>query len=199
MTSASASGANADLSLRHSSSQGTGEPPRILDIGCGTRKLPGAIGIDWIGATAADVVHDLRQFPWPFPDASFDEMYADNVLEHLPDVVRTMEEIHRLGRPGALLHIITPHYASQASWRDPTHMHHFSWESFDYFCADDRPVHHYTRCTFCLVAKKLHFGGHPLSHVGRLLHWLNPAKYESRWSFIFRPSTLEFHFTVAKP
>lgn len=172
---------------------------RILDVGCGTRKVPGAVGIDWIAGTAADVVHNLRQFPWPFPDNSFDEFHADNVVEHLPDLVTTMEEIHRLGCPGALVHIKTPHYASQASWRDPTHVHHLSWESFDYFCESDRPVQHYTQCRFRLVSKKLHFGGHPMSNMGRLLHWMNPAKYESRWSFIFRPSTLEFHLLVVKP
>lgn len=172
---------------------------RILDIGCGARKVPGAVGIDWIGATAADVVHDLTKFPWPFADNSFDELHADNVMEHLPNTVATMEEIHRLGRDGALVHFKTPHYASQASWRDPTHVHHFSWESFDYFCESDRPVAHYTKCRFRMIAKKLHFGGHPMSHMGRLLHWINPAKYESRWCFIFRPSTLEYHLQVLKP
>jgi ubiquinone/menaquinone biosynthesis C-methylase UbiE len=170
----------------------------VLDVGCGTRKLPGAVGIDWIGGTAADVVHNLTQFPWPFPDRSFDHFYADNVMEHLPNVVATMEEIHRLGRSGATVHIKTPHYASQASWRDPTHVHHFSLESCDYFCESARPVQHYTKSRFRMVTKKLHFGGHPLSQLGRFCCWLNAVKYERRWSFIFRPSTLGFHMQVIK-
>jgi SAM-dependent methyltransferase len=34
------------------------------------------------------------------PDASFDLVYAGHVLEHVPDDVRAMTEIHRVLRPG---------------------------------------------------------------------------------------------------
>ena len=73
---------------------------RILDVGCGINKLPGAIGIDRNPATRADVLCDLDRLPYPFRDASFDKLQAIHVIEHVSDVIKTMEEFHRLLRPG---------------------------------------------------------------------------------------------------
>lgn len=56
----------------------------ILDLGCGTRKREGAIGVDKI-PSVADILHDLDCFPYPFEDSSFDEIHLDNVLEHLAE------------------------------------------------------------------------------------------------------------------
>jgi SAM-dependent methyltransferase len=170
---------------------------RRLDIGCGVHKTPGAVGLDWAGNTDADILCDLTKFPWPLKDGSFDEIFAYNFMEHLPNIVATMEEIHRVGRPGAVLHIKTGHFAALESWEDPTHYHHFGYESFDYFC---RSCHasHYTPCEFRILGKKLHFGGHPMSLIGRFLHWRSPRKYDKRWAFIFRPSTLEVNLAVVK-
>jgi SAM-dependent methyltransferase len=171
---------------------------RKLDIGCGRQKVPGAVGLDCVAETDADIVCDLTQTPWPVAADSFDEVFANNVVEHLPNMPALMTEIHRISRHGALLHIRTPHFASLSSWEDPTHLNHFSLDSFDYFCGSTRHVQHYTRCRFELVSKKLHFGGHPLSFLGRIIHGLSPREYEKYWAFIFRPSTLEIHLRVVK-
>jgi predicted SAM-dependent methyltransferase len=64
---------------------------RILDVGCGIKKVPGAIGIDRNPASAADVLCDLDRFPYPFADGSFDRLEAVHVVEHLADVIRSME------------------------------------------------------------------------------------------------------------
>src|SRR5450755_2048040 len=127
------------------------------------------------------------------------EIFAYNVMEHLPNVVATMEEIHRIGRDDALVHIKTPHFAGLESWEDPTHVHHLSLESFDYFSKGSRHVGHYSKSEFRVVEKKLHFGGNPMSQTGRLLCWLSPRKYEKRWAFIFRPIGMEIHLAIVKP
>ena len=49
------------------------------------------------------------------------------------------------------------------------------------------------------LEKRLHFGGNPMSQIGRLLHWLSPRKYEKRWAFTFRPSGMEIHLAIVKP
>ena len=58
--------------------------PDILDLGCGNKKRPGAIGIDVNPRCDADVIHDLNAFPYPFAESAFDEIYADNVIEQEP-------------------------------------------------------------------------------------------------------------------
>ena len=73
---------------------------RILDVGCGINKKPGSIGLDRNPASRADVLADLDSFPYPFRDSSFDALQAVHVIEHVSDVIRSMEEFHRLVRAG---------------------------------------------------------------------------------------------------
>ena len=86
---------------------------KILDVGCGTNKYPGAIGIDVDPNSAADIVHDLNSFPYPFYDNQFDKIICHNVLEHINDVPRTMEEIWRIGKNEAIVEIIAPFPSSR--------------------------------------------------------------------------------------
>src|SRR5438132_6496197 len=90
--------------------RGDGRRMKLLDVGCGIHKQPGAIGIDRNPASRADVLADLDRFPYPFGDSSFDRLTAVHVIEHVEDVIRTMEEFHRLVRPGGTVRIETPHY-----------------------------------------------------------------------------------------
>ncbi len=107
--------------------------PSILHLGCGRTKHPQALGVDATMDSAADVVWDLDRMPWPLPDNAFDRIYLVNVLEHLDDVIATMEEVHRVGRPGCLVTILVPYASSYHLWTDPTHKRGFMARSFQYF------------------------------------------------------------------
>lgn len=107
--------------------------PKVLDLGCGNKKRPGAVGVDSNARTQADVVHDLDVFPYPFADAEFDEAYVDNCLEHLREPVRVMEELHRIVKPGGLVKVIVPYFRSTWAFIDPTHRHFFGVDSFAYY------------------------------------------------------------------
>ena len=107
--------------------------PRILDVGCGRRKQPGAIGVDKVAGTDADVLCDLDRGGLPFADNSFDQVRAIHIVEHTLDLVKTIEEFHRVTRPGGTLYIVTPHYTDFISFTDPTHRWHLSSLSFRYF------------------------------------------------------------------
>lgn len=106
---------------------------KILDLGCGNKKREGAIGIDFNSRTAADVIHDLNVFPYPLEDSSFDEIYLDNTLEHLDDVIHVMEEAYRVCKPGGVVKVIVPYFRSVWASIDPTHKHFFTVDSFAYF------------------------------------------------------------------
>ena len=106
---------------------------RILDVGCGRDKYPGSIGIDMNPATAADAICHLDRGRLPFAANSFDQIRAVHLVEHVDDMIRLMEEFHRVAKPGATIFVVTPHFTDIASYTDPTHRRHLSTESFGYF------------------------------------------------------------------
>lgn len=101
-------------------------PGSILDIGCGSAKTPGAVGLDISADTDADIVHDLDAFPYPVEDSSFDQILLQDVLEHVAEPIRLFEELHRIARPGARIQLRTPHFSSVLAYGDPTHRHYLS-------------------------------------------------------------------------
>jgi SAM-dependent methyltransferase len=121
---------------------------RILDVGCGINKLPGAIGVDRNLASRAAVICDLDRFPYPFRDGSFDKLQAIHVIEHVSDVIKTMEEFHRLVRPSGEVFIVTPHYTDFSSFCDPTHRWHLNSFSLRYFGEDHGGFGYYSGARF---------------------------------------------------
>ena len=121
---------------------------RVLDVGCGIHKYPGAVGVDRNPASRADVLCDLDTFPYPFRDSSFSEVRAIHVIEHVADVLRAMEEFHRLLAPGGRVIIITPHYTDFSSFCDPTHRWHLNSFSLRYFGEDHGGFGYYSNRRF---------------------------------------------------
>jgi SAM-dependent methyltransferase len=121
---------------------------RTLDVGCGINKYPGAIGIDRNPRTRADLLVDLDRFPYPFRDGAFQSVRAVHVIEHVTDVVRAMEEFHRLVSPGGRVFIVTPHYTDFSSFCDPTHRWHLNSFSFRYFGEDHAGFGYYSTARF---------------------------------------------------
>lgn len=165
-----------------------------LNIGCGNKRKEGYLGVDKFMCEAVDVLSDLSR-GIPFQSSSVDAIWLDNLIEHIADIPEFMQEIHRVGRHGAIVTIFTPHFASVSSWRDPTHIHHLSYFSMDHF--EKESVAHYMGGGFKVIERRLSFGG-GLGLIGRLIFKLSPRAYESNWCFIFRPSTIKYVLRVNK-
>jgi SAM-dependent methyltransferase len=120
----------------------------ILDVGCGMNKYPRAIGIDRNPHTRADVIADLDHYSLPFADNSFREIRAIHVIEHIADVIHTMEEFYRLLTPGGQAVIVTPHYTDFSSFCDPTHRWHLNSFSLRYFGEDHGGFGYYSAARF---------------------------------------------------
>ena len=86
--------------MSHSIVQPGSSAKKILDVGCGQNKYAGAIGIDSNPHSHADVIHDLGVVPYPFADNEFDEIICRHVIEHVPDVMAFVSELHRITKPG---------------------------------------------------------------------------------------------------
>lgn len=84
-------------------------PPgaRLADVGAGGRRITaGTITIDRIDGPEIDVSCDIHAIP--LPDASFDCVFCTGTLEHVREPLRVMAEMHRLLRPGGVLHLEVP-------------------------------------------------------------------------------------------
>lgn len=176
--------------------------PTILDLGCGTRKRPGAIGLDINPLSNADVIHDLASFPYPFGDNSFEEIYVDNVLEHLDDVIRTMEELHRISLDGAMVKIIVPYFRSRWAFIDPTHRRYFTVDSFAYFDPNSPISRIYPYSPARFTPEKVIFNENIPSGIGkRVVKWLAnrwPSRYERFLGHLVPMDDLTYYLRVIK-
>lgn len=174
---------------------------RTLDVGCGINKLAGAIGIDRNPRTRADVLCDLDHFPYPFRDSSFERLQAIHVIEHLSDVIRSMEEFHRLVRAGGTVFLATPHYTDFSSFCDPTHRWHLNSFSFRYFGQDDAGFGYYSTARF--REKKVRLRLLALwRYLGFEFLVNHSLRFRRFWEhylcYVVRGKVMEFEFEVVK-
>lgn len=169
----------------------------ILHLGSGEKYDPLAVNVDLVAATRPDIVHDLDVRPWPLPDNRFSEVRAYDVIEHLDDVVATMEEIHRVCGNGAVVKITVPHFSCCNAFTDITHRHYFSSRSFDYFTGDNE-FGFYSECRFRKARADIIFSRSQLNRLVRRVARRYAAAYESRWAWMFPAWFLYFELIVIK-
>lgn len=56
-----------------------------------------------------------------------------DVLEHLPDIVNAMAEVYRIGKHNSKVVVRVPYWNSSTAHADPTHIHYFDFETFNFF------------------------------------------------------------------
>jgi ubiquinone/menaquinone biosynthesis C-methylase UbiE len=121
---------------------------RVLDIGCGANKVAGAVGMDVNPRTAADVIHDLDDLPYPFVDDSFDEVIGRHVIEHVQNPTAVMSELHRITRAGGVVKLLAPHWTNPDFATDLTHRNHLNSYSFRNLTEDRAVFDFYTEARF---------------------------------------------------
>jgi SAM-dependent methyltransferase len=165
---------------------------KVLDVGCGWNKVPGAIGIDSNPRAHADVVHDLGVVPYPFSDNEFDEIVCRHVIEHVPDVMALVTELHRIAKPGARLSIVTPHYTNPDWATDPTHRNHFNSYSFNCFIDDRQLFPFYTEVRLRAIRTYV-----SLANLWRAIGLEFLVNLDQRWpSFRFTRKFWEFYLST---
>jgi SAM-dependent methyltransferase len=169
-----------------------------LNLGCGRKKIDGAVNVDVTPDTGPDLVHDLNRIPWPLPDGHFTEVIATDVIEHLADILAVMGEIHRIAAPGGVVKIVVPHFSSANAFLDPTHRHFFGYTSFD--CFTGFPTNdYYTRVRFRYRSRQVVFHPTWVNKVVSRLARRRPERYEQRWCWIFPAWFLYVELEVVKP
>lgn len=102
-------------------------PGRLLEIGCGHGHFlaeAAASGWDALGLDFdPKAIEVAKRRPGvqarvgdpatlDAPEASFDAVLMNNVIEHVPDAVQVLATCHRMLRPGGRLVVLTPNFAS---------------------------------------------------------------------------------------
>ncbi len=163
---------------------------KVLDVGCGpAKKKENSIGLDIRPAPHVDVVHDLNIFPYPFKDDEFDHIELSHVLEHVDRPLNLMNELHRIGKNGATIRVITPHYSSQLSYGDLEHFHHFGYVTFLTLANSG---------LFKISRHKIHFTDfYKVSGISLLAN-LYPRRWEKYLAFIFPALFVEIFLEIVK-
>jgi len=181
---------------------------KILDVGCGANKTEGAIGLDNNPRTAADVIHDLGEIPYPFADNEFDLVVSNHVVEHVPDVMAFIGELHRVTKNGGTIKLLTPHYTNPDWANDPTHRNHINSYTFNTFLAGRQVFDFYTDIQLKPVQSYVSLLGLWKALGVEYLVNLDQKSYKLRFirkfweqylSFVMRGKELRFEFEVVKP
>ncbi|SNR92914.1 Methyltransferase domain-containing protein [Humidesulfovibrio mexicanus] len=111
----------------------------LLDVGCGRGEMLGAfsrLGLDCSGLDMAPSAGSLAPGvpvrlcnvtaeTFPVPDASCDAVIMKSVIEHMVDPTPLLAEVKRVLKPGGLILVLTPDWASvwRVFFEDATHVH----------------------------------------------------------------------------
>lgn len=139
-----------------------GVPGRALEVGCGEGVIAARLGHRWKEVMALDLPDAGLRAEWrgrpgpsylhadahrlPFPDDQFDVVVAAEVLEHLPDPVRGLQELARVGRSHLVLsvprepifrscNLVAGRYVKDLG-NTPGHLNHWSKRSFVRFVGE---------------------------------------------------------------
>lgn len=128
-----------------------------VNLGAGSDILTGYVNHDIMSLPGIEVVHNLNRYPWPWADGSIEEIKAFDVLEHVDDFIKAMEEISRILASGGRCHISVPYWNSWCVPSDPTHKRGFHESTFRFFDPEsayckERP--YYTKARFNVVAEQ---------------------------------------------
>ncbi|MDD3182164.1 MAG: class I SAM-dependent methyltransferase [Alphaproteobacteria bacterium] len=122
---------------------------KILELGCGSGETMKILtdwgwtteGLDFDPAAVSNAVAkglNVRQgdlFSCGYAADSFDVVFSNHVIEHVPDPAAVLAECHRILRPGGRCIVVTPngesigHRVFKSAWRGlehPRHMHIFT-------------------------------------------------------------------------
>ena len=169
-----------------------------LNLGCGKLARKGYVNLDIVKLLGVDVVHDMDKYPWPFKDNEFDYVFSENIMEHLSDIVKPMEELWRITKNKGKVKIIVPMYPSIWSMTDPTHKVFYTYITFNYFTPGDG-LNYYTKARFKIIKRKICF--HP--YFKFLDYFINIHEkiqkiYYIFFSHIFPAMTLDVELEVVK-
>lgn len=118
--------------------------PKHLNLGSGKDFRDDCLNADIQAIKNPDWVLDITKVPFgdiistrfgeiKVEKEMFDRIIANDVLEHIPDLVTAMTNCKDLLVEGGEFHIQVPYDLSLGAWQDPTHVRAFNENSWLYY------------------------------------------------------------------
>lgn len=105
----------------------------------------------------------------PLRDASVDELFVDRAIAWRSDIAATLDELWRVSKPGALIHVTLPHASSTlAMTRDPRSRPALTLNTFNYYDPRTKPADA-PATTFSIERARLRVAGQRESDTGLAL------------------------------
>ena len=178
-----------------------------LDIGCGRKKVEGAVGLDMNPAFKPDVLFEItRGKELPFSNKSFEMIYALDVIQQVDCIEWLLSEIHRVAMPNARVEIAYPHYSNPDIHNDPLNKSHLGIHFLEYF---DPLKHSGYNNYYTLLGRHFPFRleqldfkfkegkTRNLSHF--LADWIGAEFYERHFSIFLPIQKVDAELIVIKP
>jgi len=120
--------------------------PRKINLGSGKDFREDMFNIDLLAERGPDLLFDMGK-PFSFGveldtkrfgsiiinEGDFEYIFADNILEHLQDLITAMTNCLKLLAIDGIMEIIVPYDLSYGAWQDPTHVRAFNEKSWLYY------------------------------------------------------------------
>ena len=168
-----------------------------LNLGCGKDIKKGYVNVDFVKLPGVDKVFDLNKKRWPFKENTFDEVNCKDIIEHLDDPLKTMEEIWRITKPNAVIKIHVPFFPGMYAISDLTHKNFFNYNSFDCFVPGD-PHNYYAKARFKIIKREIIFSWNKLLNVIAVPINLSPMIYQRYFAFLLPSNAIDFELKVIK-
>ena len=90
-----------------------------VDLGCGSNKHPGVLGVDRRPTAAVNLVSDLERLA--LAAGTVDEIWGTCILEHFEDPYLVLDQVVRALRPDGVATFRLPNLGTYSAHLDPTH------------------------------------------------------------------------------
>lgn len=108
-----------------------------LHLGLGEKQGNAWINVDIRPLDGVQVVHDLENTPWPFPDSCADIIVAPLIIEHINPaklgIIKFFNECWRVLKPEHQFMVSVPYGGSPMDFGDPSHCVSFGPQTFLHF------------------------------------------------------------------
>lgn len=162
----------------------------ILDIGCGNKKIPGAIGIDIIDLPDVDIVANIEDGLKFLQNNTVDEINCNSILEHIENFNIFIEEMVRVMKPSGVANVFVPHFSNPHFYSDPTHLRSFGLYTFHYYVNETKQLRRkvpnfYTSIRINIISNRLVFKS--------FLKFGTPMNAFCNWFFNINKNLQEFY------